>query len=88
MIVPGHVFNTEKNFGYRIYQTKETLEKALKHLYLDRISPLIEKRGLSALVYTEVSDVEDETNGFLTFDREVLKVDPDLMREINAKIGF
>ena len=88
MIVPGHVFNTEKNFGYRIYKTKEALEKALRHLYLDRIAPLIDKRGLSALVYTEVSDVEDETNGFLTFDREVLKVDPDLMREINGKIGF
>ena len=88
MVTPGHVFNTEKSFGYRIYKKKEDLEKALKHLYLDRIAPLIEKRGLSALVYTEVSDVEDETNGFLTFDREVVKVDMDLMKEINSKIGF
>ena len=88
MVTPGHVFNTEKTFGYRIYKTKDALEKALKHLYLDRIAPLIEKRGLSALVYTEVSDVEDETNGFLTFDREVLKVDMDLMKEINSRIGF
>ena len=55
---------------------------------LEELAGDIEKRGLSALVYTEVSDVEDETNGFLTFDREVLKVDPDLMREINGKIGF
>ena len=88
MVTPGHVFNTEKTFGYRIYKKKEDLEKALKHLYLDRIAPLIEKRGLSALVYTEVSDVEDETNGFLTFDREVVKVDMELMKEINGKIGF
>ena len=86
MVTPGHVFNTEKTFGYRIYKKKEDLERALRHLYLDRIAPLIDKRGLSALVYTEVSDVEDETNGFLTFDREVVKVDMGLMQEINRQI--
>ena len=88
MSTPGHVFNTEKTFGYRIYKKKEDLQKALRHLYVDRIRPLVDKRGLSALVYTEVSDVEDETNGFLTYDREVLKVDAGFMREINAQIGF
>lgn len=82
----GHVFNTDKIFGYRIYKTQEDLQKALKHLYIDRIKPLINKKGLSALVYTEVSDVEDETNGFLTFDREVVKVDIDFMKEINSEI--
>lgn len=88
MSTPGHVFNTEKTFGYRIYKNKDDLQKALKHLYLDRIKPLINKKGLSAIVYTEVSDVEDETNGYLTFDREVTKVDVDFMKEINSQIGF
>lgn len=39
--------------------------------------------GLSAIVYTEVSDVEDETNGLMTYDREILKVDAEKMCGIN-----
>ena len=41
---------------------------------------------MSATVYTQVSDVEDEVNGLYTYDRKVLKIDPDMMREINKKI--
>lgn len=47
--------------------------------------PKIDK-GLSATVYTEVSDVEQEMNGLVTFDRRVIKVPIDLMREINAQL--
>lgn len=83
MSINGHRFNTSKTFGYRIYKSKASLQKALETLYLKRLRPLIDKKGLSALVYTEVSDVEDETNGLLTFDREVVKVDIDFMKKIN-----
>ena len=83
MSIDGHRFNTEKTFGYRIYKSKEALEKALETLYIKRLLPLISKKGLSALVYTEVSDVEDETNGLLTYDREIVKVDIDFMKKIN-----
>ena len=86
MQTPGHVFNKEKFFGYRKYYSKEKLGQAIRTLYLKRLKPLIGQKGLSALVYTEVSDVEDETNGFLTYDRAVLKVDADMMREINAQM--
>ncbi len=86
MQTPGHVFNTEKFFGYRKYNDKEKLTEAVTHLYLDRLLPLIQKKGLSALVYTEVSDVEDETNGLLTYDREVTKIDPAIMRQINSQM--
>ncbi len=86
MQTEGHVFNTEKFFGYRKYSDKEKLTEAVAHLYLDRLLPLINKKGLSALVYTEVSDVEDETNGLLTYDREVIKIDPAVMRQINSQI--
>lgn len=86
MSIDGHRFNTEKTFGYRIYKSKEALEKALEALYLKRIQPLIHKKGLSALVYTEVSDVEDETNGLLTYDRKVVKVDIDFMKRVNENI--
>ncbi len=86
MSINGHRFNTDKTFGYRIYKSKEALEKALEVLYTKRIQPLINKKGLSALVYTEVSDVEDETNGLLTYDREIVKVDIELMKKINEQI--
>ncbi len=86
MSIDGHRFNTEKTFGYRIYKSKEALEKALETLYIKRLKPLIGKKGLSALVYTEVSDVEDETNGLLTYDREIVKVDIDFMKKINDQM--
>ncbi len=86
MSIDGHRFNTEKTFGYRIYKSKDALEKALETLYVKRLQPLIGKKGLSALVYTEVSDVEDETNGLLTYDREIIKVDVDFMKKINENM--
>ena len=51
------------------------------------ILPNIEK-GLSASVYTQLSDVEEETNGILTYDREVLKLDEETVRELNEKMIF
>ncbi len=42
--------------------------------------------GLSAMIYTQLSDVEDELNGFVTFDREIIKVNPKLIKEINDNI--
>ena len=47
--------------------------------------PLIEK-GLCACIYTQVSDVEEEINGFVTYDRAFCKVLPEKMKEINRQI--
>jgi hypothetical protein len=44
--------------------------------------PIVEA-GVSGLIYTQVSDVEDETNGFITYDRQHLKVDPIRMTKMN-----
>lgn len=85
MSTPGHQFNT-KSFGYRIYKTKESYNEALRKLYGERILKCVKEKGLSAIIYTEVSDVEDELNGLLTYDREVLKVDPEMMKELNSKL--
>jgi hypothetical protein len=46
----------------------------------------MKEKGLSATIYTEVSDVEDELNGLLTYDREVIKVSPEMMKAANAKL--
>lgn len=70
----GHSFNLSKTYGYRFFEETEKFEKALFNLYLNEVVPAFEK-GLCATVLTQVSDVEDETNGLLTYDRQVLKVD-------------
>jgi len=43
-------------------------------------------KGLSALIYTQLSDVENEVNGFITYDREIVKVNKELIRNINDEI--
>ncbi len=47
--------------------------------------PCIEK-GLSAAIYTQVSDIEEEINGIMTYDRSVLKPDPEVVRELNQRL--
>ncbi len=72
---PGHLFG-EKNYGYRLFESREELEDALIALYENEVYPLVSE-GASAFVYTQVSDVEDETNGLVTYDRAVIKVSPE-----------
>ncbi len=79
--IEGHSFNLEKVYGYKICETPEILTKDLETLYLSEIVPLI-RRGLCASVLTQVSDVEDETNGLVTYDRRVIKPDPTTMLNI------
>ena len=67
---PNHYFNKKQNYGYRFFKDQAELEKAIRELYDTQIKPYI-KKGLCAAIYTQLSDVEDETNGFLTYDRVV-----------------
>lgn len=82
--VKGHTFN-DKMFGYKIFNSKQTLTAAYKKLFNKTIIPQIAK-GLSATVYTQVTDVEDELNGILTYDRAVQKIDTDVLKEINSNV--
>lgn len=50
--------------------------------------PHIRKEGLTAAVYTQITDVEEELNGLMTYDREVLKIPEETLREINAALRF
>jgi len=72
--VSGHIFNKKKTYGYRFYKSHDKYIKAIKKLYREEIIPAAEL-GLSGAVYTQVSDIEDETNGLLTYDRAVCKTD-------------
>ncbi len=83
----GHVHNPKTIFGYRFYKTRESLTKAYKRLFDKHIIPSI-KTELSATVYTQVSDVQDEVNGIYTFDRRVLKVDEKVLKELNAQMRY
>lgn len=85
MKVSGHVYNESKEFGYKKFRSKEKLQSALKRLYLDKVKPLI-KKGLCACIYTQVSDVEEEINGLITYDRQVQKVDTDFMKSLSEQI--
>ena len=85
MKVAGHVFDTEKEFGYKKFKSKQDLLAALQRLYLQKLLPLI-KKGLCACIYTQVSDVEEEINGLVTYDRCVVKVDVQQMRSINEAL--
>ncbi|MBQ9729446.1 MAG: glycoside hydrolase family 2 [Clostridia bacterium] len=85
MQTEGHVFNPEKEFGYKKFKDQESLVCALEKLYLKKLKPLIQK-GLCACVYTQVSDVEEEINGLVTYDRKVVKVPVEAMRKINEEI--
>lgn len=77
--VSGHCFNN-KNFGYKSFETPAQLEIAVEELYQKQIGPA-KMEGLAAAVYTQLSDVEDELNGVLTYDRKVEKISPELMRK-------
>ena len=83
--VEGHIFNPDKEYGYGKYRTREDFVKAFCGLYEKEILPLA-KQGLCASVYTQVSDVEDETNGLFTYDRRVLKVNPQEFAHISQKL--
>lgn len=84
MLCNGHTFS-EKEFGYKKFKTQKSLLKALEKLYLKKVKPLI-NRGLCACIYTQVSDVEDEINGLVTYDREIIKVPVEFMRRINESL--
>lgn len=83
--IEDHTFNN-KTFGYRIYSDSDSLTKAYSNLYHNTIIPQI-KKGLCACVYTQLTDIEDELNGLLTYDRKVQKIDINTIKAINERIG-
>ena len=84
--IPEHSFNTEKTYGYRYYSETSEFQKGLTELYEKEIIPCLENEGLCAAILTQVSDVEDETNGLVTYDRKVIKVDRYEMRRLADKL--
>lgn len=86
--VDKHTWSENKTFGlYLKFKNKSTLTNAYKKLYEKQIIPLIDK-GLCGTIYTQVSDVENEYNGIYTYDRKVLKIEEDVIKEINDSLKY
>ena len=83
--IEGHSFNLDKVYGYKKFNNREEFSKALYELYKGEVIPLI-KKGLGATVLTQLSDVEDETNGVLTYDRKIVKPLESDMQKISTNI--
>ena len=70
-----------------MFADEAKLTQAYRRLLEKQVIPLIPK-GLSATVYTQVSDVENEVNGMMTYDREIVKLNEDTVRELNEKMTY
>ena len=84
--IENHV-GCKSQFSYMFFTNRKALTKAIKKLIKREVYPNIEK-GLCASVYTQLSDVEGEINGFLTYDRKVIKVDVDVMKKANDLLKY
>ena len=88
----GFVYPIEghKQIGKKTYKSfsneSDWLNRYKKSIEIDVLKNI--PKGLSATVYTQLSDVEDELNGFVTYDREVVKTNPQNIKEINDLIKY
>ena len=76
--IPGHSC-CKKVYGYKKFNSTGTLTYGYIDLIRQTILPAV-KKGIGATVYTQLSDIEEETNGIYTYDREICKIDPDTLR--------
>lgn len=79
--MPGRFWPRKKEFGYRRFPDRESLEAALLEFFRDELGTKV-PLGLAAAVYTQLTDIEQETNGLLTYDRVIEKVDAEKLRAI------
>ena len=82
--MPGHE-PPRRTYGYGTAKSRAELTGRYRKLQLETVLPQL-RNGLSALVYTQVSDVEDEENGLFTYDRQAVKPDPAAVRAVNEAL--
>ena len=80
----GHLWQAEGNWGYRNFDDLKAFEKRYEDL-IKTLMPLVEK-GLAAAVYTQTSDCEIEVNGLMTYDRQIIKLDPARFAPLNRSV--
>ena len=82
--VEGHL-TADKTYGYGTARDSADMAARYEKLQCETVLPQL-ARGLSALVYTQLTDVEEEVNGLFTYDRAVLKLPADRVRAINDRL--
>jgi beta-galactosidase/beta-glucuronidase len=80
----GHLWQERDNWGYQNFKSADSLFTRYA-TFMDRMAELI-PMGLSAAVYTQTTDVEGEVNGFITYDRKVIKVEPKKLKKETEKL--
>ena len=84
--VPGHIWNAQgRNWGYGDVKTSGDGVLEEYAIYAEMLKEF-KKRGLSAAVYTQTTDVELEVNGLMTYDRDLVKVDEAALRSVNVSV--
>ncbi len=83
--ISEHLWDAESKFGYRFYETRGDLTQGYLALLEEQLLPLIPK-GLAAAIYTQTTDVETEVNGYLTYDRQVEKMDLEVIKQAHQKL--
>jgi hypothetical protein len=81
--VDNHTWQ-QKSWGYQSFKTNDSLFNRY-HSLINDLEGLV-KKGLSAAVYTQTTDVETEVNGFMTYDRKVIKIPVDKLRQVNRQL--
>jgi beta-galactosidase/beta-glucuronidase len=82
--IEGHLWDPNmRNWGYQTYHSAEELLQNYKYKF-DQIVEMKKSKGLSAAVYTQTTDVEGEVNGLITYDREIIKIPVDTLRNIHS----
>ncbi len=85
LVLDGHLWEPDRNWGYVQFKTsEEATDEYIK--YAEKLKKLI-KSGFSAAVYTQTTDVEIEVNGLMTYDRKVIKLNPERIKKINLEIS-
>ena len=75
----------KEGFIYLLFNNKEDFQKEYTRFIKEEIIPA-KNKGMSAFIYTQLSDVEEEMNGFITYDRKEIKVDVETIKQINDAI--
>lgn len=79
--IEGHMFNPDAQYGYGTTDSEDALTAKIEKMWEEMVLPSIPD-GLCGVVYTQLSDVEDEINGLYTYDREICKVSKERMRAL------
>lgn len=83
--IDDHIYSDKKSFGYLKYNERNKFTNAVSKLYLTQVREMVRK-GAGAFIYTQLSDVEEEINGLVTYDREIEKLPKNVLLRINEEM--